>query len=895
MSGTPLRLRLLTLLAVPLLGVGVLATADFSEGLGQARAAGHAEQAVRLVRGLSAARSALGREIVPGFARALQREPGLGPAVGLSPSALTGVLAGSLGDVAAARHATDVALDLLPATAGLAVPRARSSVRSLRDTTDTIGTHLDRFGVAYFGYASLSNSLATAQNDAIAKAVIAGLTPDGVAAVRDVQQVAVLVEVAGRQVSEYQAAYATAPARRPDALRRWLADWGGYTTLVKQIEGQAAPAVRAALQSAQASPAAREFDKNMRGAIDITVAGVRKLPIAGLVQFTQTGLDNDVVLAAVLSRSIEVASAATSRQHAAAVHSVRSTVVLTALLLLSGCGAALLVSRTVSRPLRRLADQAALVSEGQLVSVRAAGPREVRTLARALAATVESLRRVQHQAEAVAEGELTSEVLHQPLSGPLGAAIHASMQQITGSIHERERLQADLTHQAAHDSLTGLPNRSEASTMLRLTLDRDRRSGTATGLLFIDLDNFKKVNDAHGHAVGDEVLRTVAARMNARVRKGDVLARLGGDEFIVIAGSVTSEAGLLALADELIAVASEPLAVLGTDISVGASVGVAVSRDGHTDASHLLNQADLAVYRAKTGGRGRAEVFDDALRHQLAHEAEMTAAIHSGLAAGEFVLYYQPVLETASGRLRGFEALIRWQRPDHGMVPPDDFIPVAEGSTSLICEIGRYVLREATAQLLRFDSGLPASDTTVAVNISGRHLASRTIVDDVTAALAASGLAAHRLVLEITETVLVDDPVAIEHLLALRQTGVAISIDDFGTGYTSIGQLQRLPVDVLKIDKSFVSAMDTGGHELVELIVRAAHAFNLSVVAEGVETDEQLRAMRALGCDCVQGYLLHRPMPAAAVPTALLAAGKQAQAPLPQQGWVSSPERAALG
>lgn len=425
-AGAPLRLRLLTLLVVPLLGVGVLAGIDLGQGLAQARAARHTEAAVRLVSGLSAARSALGREIVPSFALALQRQPHLGPAVGLSRLALSHILANALGDVPQARRATDAALAVLPAPPGSPVAQARSNVLSLRATTDTIGTHLDRFGVAYFGYASLSNSLAVAENGAIATAATAGLTPDGVAAVRDVQQVAGLVEVAGRQVSEYQAAYNdTAPALRPAALRRWLADWGGYNTLVQQIEDQSAPTVRTALQSAEASLVARDFNRNMRGVVDLTVTGASKLPIAELVPFTQTGLDHDVVLAGVLTRSIEVASAATARQHAAAVRDVRNTLVLSALLLLIGCGATVLVSQTVSRPLRRLAAQAALISEGQLVSVWAAGPREVRTLARALAATVESLRRIQHQAEAVAEGDLDSEVLHQPLSGPLGAAIHA--------------------------------------------------------------------------------------------------------------------------------------------------------------------------------------------------------------------------------------------------------------------------------------------------------------------------------------------------------------------------------------------------------------------------------------------------------------------------------------
>jgi EAL domain-containing protein (putative c-di-GMP-specific phosphodiesterase class I) len=229
-------------------------------------------------------------------------------------------------------------------------------------------------------------------------------------------------------------------------------------------------------------------------------------------------------------------------------------------------------------------------------------------------------------------------------------------------------------------------------------------------------------------------------------------------------------------------------------------------------------------------------------------------------------LHYQPVVDVASDRLIGYEALIRWQRPGHGMVPPDAFIPVAEGSR-LICDLDRWVLAEATRQLAEWRAGEPAvpgqPEPTVAVNISGRHLADRRVVQDVADALAASGLPAHLLILEVTETVLVDDPAAIGHLAALRDMGVSIAIDDFGTGYTSIGQLGNMPVDTLKIDRSFIASTDAGHRELVALIIRAAHTFGLTVVAEGVEEPAQLEQLRTDACDHAQGYLLYRPMPAA--------------------------------
>jgi EAL domain-containing protein (putative c-di-GMP-specific phosphodiesterase class I) len=309
-----------------------------------------------------------------------------------------------------------------------------------------------------------------------------------------------------------------------------------------------------------------------------------------------------------------------------------------------------------------------------------------------------------------------------------------------------------------------------------------------------------------------------------------------------------------------------------------------VSRDGRTDADALFAEADTAAYRAKRQGRGRAELFDDVLRVQLAARAELESALAAGLGAGELQLHYQPVFGVADGRLAGFEALVRWHRPGVGLVPPDVFVPVAE-SSHLVCELDRWVLGEATRQLAAWQAGhaafRPSGDDgpapTVAVNISGRHLADPRVVADVADALAASGLPASSLVLEVTETVLVDDPAAIEHLTALRALGVGTALDDFGTGYTSIGQLRSMPVDMLKVDRSFVASREPGNRELVALVIRAAHTFGLTVVAEGVEEPDQLEQLRADGCDHAQGYLLARPLPPAealaAADRALAAAG----------------------
>jgi diguanylate cyclase (GGDEF)-like protein len=437
---------------------------------------------------------------------------------------------------------------------------------------------------------------------------------------------------------------------------------------------------------------------------------------------------------------------------------------------------------------------------------------------------------------------------------------------VQASTAQRDRLRDDLTHQAAHDSLTELANRVRALEVIEAALHRGRRSGSRVGLLFVNLDHFKAVNDAHGHAVGDGVLREMARRLRGSVSAGDTVGRLGGDEFVVVVEALDSEAALVVLAERLVTAIAEPVSAGGHDVVVSASIGVALVRDGSTDADQLLRGADVASHRAKAAGRGRAEVFDEGLRRELQERTSLESAMRASLADDGLELYYQPIVRVATGRVDGYEALVRWHRPGHGLVPPDDFIPTAELS-DLICDVGRWVLGEATRQLAGWMAQWPdlCDGMTVAVNISGRHLASASIVADVAGAQAAPAVPADRLVLEITETVLVDQPIADAHMRALRGLGVAISIDDFGTGYTSISQLQHLSVDVLKIDRSLVESSTSGAIELVRLVIHAAHAFGLTVVAEGVESDAQLSSLRLAGCDAAQGFLFARPAPATVI------------------------------
>ena len=451
--------------------------------------------------------------------------------------------------------------------------------------------------------------------------------------------------------------------------------------------------------------------------------------------------------------------------------------------------------------------------------------------------------------------------------------MNLAIDQIVASNRHRERLQADLAYQASHDSLTELPNRAEALELVEGALHRAQRSGAMVGLLFVDLDGFKHVNDTFGHSAGDEVLREVARRMQSQVRGGDVVARLGGDEFVVLLEPVESQHAVLDIAQRIIASVSEPISAIssGGQVTVGASIGAGFNLDGGTDADRLLGEADAAAYRAKALGRGRVEVFDESLRLELHERAHLEAAIRNGLRNGEFIVHYQPMIDTSSGQLRGFEALVRWNRPGAGLVQPDEFIPLAESST-LICDLDRWVLDEALDQLAKWTEQTGNREFSMAVNISGRHVSDRRIVADVAESLRKSGVAASRLVLELTETIRIDDVRAMDHLQTLRDIGVSISIDDFGTGYNSIMEMERLPVDSIKIDRSFLASTHAASDRLVLLIVQAAHAFGLLVVAEGVETTDQLGSLAHVGCDFAQGFLISKPLPAAAAEQFLLSA-----------------------
>lgn len=433
---------------------------------------------------------------------------------------------------------------------------------------------------------------------------------------------------------------------------------------------------------------------------------------------------------------------------------------------------------------------------------------------------------------------------------------------------ERSVVLDRLAHEATHDALTGAMNRASTLVEVEKALAHVR-PGAPVGLLYVDLDHFKQVNDTFGHVVGDEVLRSVVARIREVVRPEDVVGRIGGDEIVVLVRAVPSQRALVDMASRIVAAVERPLRLEGQPqaLWLSASVGVAFSHEGMVDPDDLVREADAGAYQAKAEGRARVQVFGEELRKELTERADAEAAVRHALVAGELVMHYQPLLELSTGSVVGYEALARWQRPGHGLLPPSEFIPLAEKS-SLICDIGRWALYEATAQAAAWDrEGRP--HVHMSVNISGRHLMSAVIVDDVVGACVAAGIAPERLVLEVTETVPLSSPVMQAQLTTLRRLGVGIHIDDFGTGYTSIGQLRNLPASALKIDRSLIALDDVGSRELVALAVHAAHSAGLQVVAEGVETAAQMVALRAMGCDLAQGFHIARPAPADQVAVSL--------------------------
>jgi len=425
---------------------------------------------------------------------------------------------------------------------------------------------------------------------------------------------------------------------------------------------------------------------------------------------------------------------------------------------------------------------------------------------------------------------------------------------------ELERRQEELAFLATHDTLTGLPNRTLILDRVERMLVRARRNQTPVAALFIDLDNFKSINDTLGHGAGDELLRSVAARLDGIVRATDALGRLGGDEFVVIAEDLSLAAGPEMIAERLLEALEEPFKLAGqeTRLTVTASIGIAHGE--RANAEELLRDADIAMYQAKWDGRNRYVVFESGMQDAVQSRMELEMDLRAAISADEFFLVYQPTFDLQTMRPTGVEALIRWNSPARGLVQPNDFIPLLE-DTGLICEVGKWVLHEACRQGAKWRAaGFPIS---MAVNISARQLDTDEFVQDVRGALAASGLQPGALTIEITETTLMRNAQeTARRLAAIKELGVRIAIDDFGTGYSSLAHLQRFPVDALKIDRSFITGLahNREGETLIHSLVQLGKALCIETLAEGIERPQQLTLLREEQCDTGQGFLFARPL-----------------------------------
>jgi diguanylate cyclase (GGDEF)-like protein len=858
----PRRYRIGVVLAVlafvPLLGTGWFTVGEVLSARAELERAETVDASVRDLVKLSELRTRLLDEQNWTAAQGGMSELGLSPRLVFG---LTGIDVPSEVDDATAR------VDVLLAELGLADIEA--DVARLRSDTDRSLTEISD------SYNGLERRVGRRADELLDELVVsAGLLSDRgslVTSIRVLEAATVARQAISAEFNHFFGAQFSEVADRTDELQALVVESALRRDAIERIE-RLAPAESAtgvALQVILTSEPTQAFDRTSLALVDGSFGSDSEVALTAVLAdldsvaeaFRDSSAATDVYFDLVEAAGEDV-YAATAEAGAGAER--RNQLALGALVGLAGVSVAMAVAatRAIVQPLHRLAAAAGRIRDGQTTAdmVAETGPVEVREAAQALNEAGAHLALAERQALALAEGDLGHHSLSETSSGALGASLQNAVRTLAASLQEREDFRRRMTHEATHDGLTQLPNRNASLGQLRQAVARTGRADRRLAVLFIDLDGFKEVNDHHGHPAGDSVLRVVARRLADAARPGDHVGRLGGDEFVIIAEPIADEGDALALAEAIQAALGQPIQLDASTVAVGVSIGIAVSKTAIDDAGDLLRDADLALYRAKELGRNRLELCDDDLRSALAERADLEHAIRHALMADEFVLYYQPIVEPKTSTVVGYEALIRWDRPGHGLVAPDSFIPFAERS-DLIVHIDRWVVETVARQIVAWEADGTMGDIPVSINISGRHLASSQFLADITGPIEAYGIHPSRIIVEITESALLDDLTsAAIRLQNLRQRGIRIAIDDFGTGYTSLAHLKSLPIDILKIDRSFTN--DESATSLVQLIIDTGHLLGATVTAEGIETAEQALALGAMGSDDLQGYLYGRPVPA---------------------------------
>jgi diguanylate cyclase (GGDEF)-like protein len=855
--------RLLLLIGVPVLGMVVLATSITIQRLETSDRANTVVRDVDHLGSLVEARLALHAERIP--TAAIMRAGGLGSNTAVITEMFGYDVEQAMLDarvrvddaVAALGEEPVLSADELTGVRELAAADSMSVDKDVREQygfldlklSDAIGASLN--GIRYELDDLAGSSSVTASLDALTAAVA-------------------VLDAVDRQISYMGSKLLADP--RSDSLDYQFLD---ATTLQQQADDQLRETPLGDISSAWIRLTESDDVTNFEGVVTDTIneivgSGAEDAsPSADVKTFTtmsKAGVGYEAGIYEIVQKASSSMRLAVRSISDAAVSDLQRWVAFAMALAVLTVLVSLWFARSISLPLRRLAVRAEAVSAGDLDQppLGRQGQRDIAVTFEAFDDLTANLRLLEAKANALAALDFDAEALAKPLPGVLGQSLQRSVQVLSGSILERDQLQKTLEQQATHDALTGLHNRAAAGEALERALARSRRSGVGLAVLFVDLDDFKRANDTFGHAVGDSVLREVASRMRAVARTGDFVARLGGDEFMILVENVHEADEVAALADRMVEEVSRQIELASLRVQIGASVGIAFAWSGEEEPAQLLAWADLAVYRAKQRSTGRVEIYDTSLQQQLIERAEIEDALIKAIPAGELFLLYQPVIDLDTGRLSGVEALVRWDRPGHGIQPPLTFIPIAETS-NLIIDLDRWVLEAATRQMAAWRDTPELAHIGMAVNVSGRHLLSQTLHEHMVELMGVwdeLGLDPARLTIEITETVLVSDlETAGAQLASIRELGVGVAIDDFGTGYTSVTHLQQLPVDIIKVDRSFINRQLTSrDRALLTMINDLGHHLGVSITAEGVETSEQFDALADIGCDRAQGYFLAHPL-----------------------------------